>query len=210
MGTLVIDSRSAETAGALEPTGDVTIDADATLRFELDGTDTYTGTWTSNGQLQLAGEEEASQLDLTGADANISSTLSIDIAGTFANQFSAFEGINKATLGGADLEITLDGFTPAPGDTFEILDSVTLSGLLGNVANGATLSTSGGEGTFVVNYGAGSAFESNSVVLSGFTLSGGTLGDFDGDGAVGGGDGRGCGQTASARSGDLGATCGQG
>ena len=127
---------------------------------------------------------------LTGSDLTLAagSTLSIDIAGTFANQFSAFEGINTATLGGADLEITLDGFTPAPGDTFEILDSVTLSGLLGNVANGATLSTSGGEGTFVVNYGAGSAFESNSVVLSGFTLSGGTLGDFDGDGDVDGDD----------------------
>jgi len=123
-----------------------------------------------------------------GADLTLNgtSTLSIDIAGDLTNQFSKFDiGTNAVGLSSADLEIDLDGFTPDPSDTFEILDSLTLSGALSNVANGATLSTAGGEGTFVVNYGAGSAFDVNSVVLSNFAPStGGNAGDFNNDGVV--------------------------
>ncbi len=43
-----------------------------------------------------------------------------------------------------------------------------LTGAFANVANGAQLATSDGRGIFQVNYGAGSAFAANSVVLSNF------------------------------------------
>jgi len=53
-------------------------------------------------------------------------------------------------------------------DTFTLLSASSLSGSFANVANGGRLVTSDGLGSFQVNYGAGSIFTANQVVLSGF------------------------------------------
>jgi hypothetical protein len=53
--------------------------------------------------------------------------------------------------------------------TFTIITAANgLTGAFANVANGARVFTSDGIGSFQVNYGAGSSFAANSVVLSNF------------------------------------------
>jgi hypothetical protein len=82
----------------------------------------------------------------------------------------------------------LDGFVPGASSTFTILTAA--SGILGafsNIANGARLDTIDDLGSFQVNYGAGSAFNPNHIVLSNFLPN--TLpGDFNDDGVVDGAD----------------------
>ena len=67
---------------------------------------------------------------------------------------------------------------PTAATTFTVLDAATLTGSFANVANGARLATVDGSGSFVVNYGPGSAFDATQVVLSSF-LPTGLDGDFD-------------------------------
>jgi T5SS/PEP-CTERM-associated repeat protein len=78
----------------------------------------------------------------------------------------------------------LDGFVPGASSTFTIL--TTASGIVGafsNIANGARLDTIDDLGSFQVNYGAGSAFNPNMVVLSNF-IPNALPGDFNDDGVV--------------------------
>jgi autotransporter-associated beta strand protein len=76
---------------------------------------------------------------------------------------------------------------PPPATTFTVLDAATLTGSFANVANGARLATVDGSGSFVVNYGPASTFDTTQVVLSAF-LPSGLDGDFDNDGDVDGRD----------------------
>ncbi len=64
----------------------------------------------------------------------------------------------------------LGGFqsTLASTDTFTVVTATNLTGAFTNVANGQRLFTSDGLGSFQINYGAGSAFALNSVVLTNF------------------------------------------
>jgi hypothetical protein len=79
----------------------------------------------------------------------------------------------SATLGGNLSLSFLNGYqsnVPA-GSTFTILTAHGPGGLIGsfaNVLNGQRLFASDGFSSFVVNYGTGSAFAANSVVLSQF------------------------------------------
>ena len=52
--------------------------------------------------------------------------------------------------------------------TFNLASSSVLTGTFANAANGSRIATSDGRFTFLVNYGAGSSFGVNDVVLSGF------------------------------------------
>jgi T5SS/PEP-CTERM-associated repeat protein len=79
------------------------------------------------------------------------------------------------------------GADPLPSQTFIILDANTLTGSFDNIANGQRLTTSDALGSFLVHYGAGSAFDPTQIVLSNF-LSAGIPGDFDLDGDVDGRD----------------------
>ncbi len=93
----------------------------------------------------------------------------------------------NALLGG-NLELALiNGFVPAPANTFTIFQIASeVTGAFANVANGARLATRDGLGSFVVNYGPGSHFNSKLIVLSAF--QNGIAGDFDFDGDVDGND----------------------
>ncbi len=88
-----------------------------------------------------------------------------------------------ASLDG-NLQLVLTGdFMPAGDETFAILSANTLSGQLANVANGTRLTTSNGDGSFLVNYGPSSPFNPNQIVLSAFKAVG-FPGDYNGDGVV--------------------------
>ncbi len=116
-------------------------------------------------------------------------TLAIDIGGTSPGGTHDFVNI----VGGGDLdgllELSLmDGFVPSPADSFTVLAASSLIGFFDNVASGQRLDTLDGRGSFVVNYGIGSAFDESRVVLSDFEAAATVPGDFDFDGDVDGDD----------------------
>jgi hypothetical protein len=92
------------------------------------------------------------------------------------------------TLGG-NLELSLiDDFVPDPLNNFTILAAGDLLGQFDNVAPGNRLTTTGGNGSFVVNYGSTSPFHPDNVILSDFQSANVYPGDYDGDEYVGGND----------------------
>ena len=68
------------------------------------------------------------------------------------------------------LSVDTLGFSPAPSDNFLVIEAGTLTGNFSNVANGGTLITDDGTGKFRVNYGVGSSFDPDHVVLSNYQL----------------------------------------
>ncbi|MDC0935471.1 autotransporter-associated beta strand repeat-containing protein [Pirellulales bacterium] len=126
----------------------------------------------------------AGVLNLTGTFVQeITGTFAAEIGGTGAGQFDVLNVSGTASLAG-DLELSLLGFAPAPGDAFAILVAGTLVGEFGNVADGARLNIlAGGTGSFQVDY------DATSVVLSDFSGTADTLpGDFNNDDFVNGFD----------------------
>ncbi|MBI5766900.1 MAG: PEP-CTERM sorting domain-containing protein [Verrucomicrobia bacterium] len=94
------------------------------------------------------------------------STLLIDLAGT--GQGSTFDHLSvsgTATVGG-NLNLSLAQSFPLynlpAGTQFTVLTAGTLTGAFSNAANGTRLTTTAGDGSFLVNYAG------NSVVLSNF------------------------------------------
>ncbi len=55
-----------------------------------------------------------------------------------------------------------------PTDTFSLVEAFSLSGTFENIENGERLMTSDGFGSFVVNFGTGSAYNPNQVVISNY------------------------------------------
>lgn len=91
-----------------------------------------------------------------------------------------------ATLGGI-LQIQLNGFVASGGNDYVVLTADSLGGVFQNVANGQRLYTLDPEGgSFIVNYGIGSPFGANSVVLTNYEQ--GLPGDYNNDGTVDGDD----------------------
>ena len=122
-----------------------------------------------NGGTLAAG---AGLLDFTGG-LTLESTgrLEFSLGGSArGTSFGAVNADSSVVLGGSlDLRF-ISGYqsTVTNADTFTLLTLTagTLSGAFANVGNGGTLWTLDGLGSFRVNYGAGSAFAANSVVLS--------------------------------------------
>jgi hypothetical protein len=89
--------------------------------------------------------------------------------------YDAIDCTKNVTLGG-ELHVTLSTatangarFTPPAADTYLLLKAQSpIAGSFTNVANGQRLNTRDGGGSFVVNYGASSAFDPTGVVLSAF------------------------------------------
>jgi T5SS/PEP-CTERM-associated repeat protein len=88
-----------------------------------------------------------------------------------------------ATIDGQLSLSLINGADPLPSQTFIILDANTLTGSFDNIANGQRLTTSDALGSFLVNYGAGSAFDPTQIVLSSF-LAVGLPGDYNQNGVV--------------------------
>jgi hypothetical protein len=94
-----------------------------------------------------------------------------EIGGTGqGTQYDFLSDNGVTTLGGALQILLVDGFTPTGSQTFTILsDTGALTGVFSNVASGGRILAGSGPSSFQVNYGPGSAFGSNNVVLSNFT-----------------------------------------
>lgn len=111
--------------------------------------------------------------------------LEIEIGGIAnGSQYDVVNVSGNTILGGSLQLALLNGFAPSPGNTFVILQATgSITGMFTNVANGQRLFTRDGLGSFLVNYGPGSAFNPKQIVLSSF-LVGGLPGDFNHDGVV--------------------------
>ena len=180
-GTLEFGSTFTQTAGTLAVNNGGTLQFDQSGGLNLAagaliGNGNVAGSVTSSGVISPSSASFNSsatpgQLNLTG---NLSltsvSALLFELGG--ATQGFGYDFLNvsgTASLGGAQLNVGFaNGFTATTAGTFTLLTSSSLSGAFANVANGQRLVTLDGFGTFQVNYGAGSAFAANSVVLSNF------------------------------------------
>jgi hypothetical protein len=100
-----------------------------------------------------------------------------------APQFDALNISSNVALDGQLRVSLLNGFNPLSADNFTILDAGFLAGVFSNAASGGRVSlSSGGTGSFRVDYGAGSPFGASRVVLSDFQGMASSSGDFNNDG----------------------------
>ncbi len=108
--------------------------------------------------------------------------LQIEVGGESAGGTYDLVGVTGQAILGGQLELDmLNGFVPNAGDTFTVLNAAGgLFGVFSNVTTGQRLMTDDGLGSFIVNYGAGSAFNQNQIVLSAFLLQG----DYNQNGVV--------------------------
>lgn len=90
------------------------------------------------------------------------SVLSMEIAGTAIDQYDRLLVSSNASLAGTLSVNLLNGFRPASGDTFPIIQAGLITGQFANASNGQRIATIDGYGTVVVNY------TSTAVVLSAF------------------------------------------
>ena len=98
-------------------------------------------------------------------------TLSLDIGGTGPGSTHDLVSITGDAQVDGLLELSLlNEFTPSATEELTVLAADSLIGFFDNVATGQRLSTSDGRGSFVVNYGIGSAFDESRIVLSDFQL----------------------------------------
>lgn len=165
-----------------------------TILLEGNGLLTGNGQVTTIADVQVRGRVEPGispgVLTINGPYSQLTGgTLAVEIGGTTVGTEYDQLAINGAASLGGDLEISLldlggGTFYPTTTDTFAVLTSSTLINPLDNVANGARLTTSNSLGSFQVNYGPGSSFDPNAIVLSDFLASA----DFDMDGDVDGDD----------------------
>jgi T5SS/PEP-CTERM-associated repeat protein len=109
--------------------------------------------------------------------------LDMEIGGLSAFDNDIVNVLGTASLGG-ELQLALiNGFVPGAGQTFSIMQAANLMGAFSNVATGQRLATYDDRGSFRVDYGVGSLFNPNQIVLSSFVPN--TLpGDFNDDGSV--------------------------
>lgn len=110
-----------------------------------------------------------------------SSAFRVDIEGDQAGREHDRLDVSKVLELGGQLELSLtQGIDFAPSVQIEIAEASRIEGRFDNVLPGARLATLDGAGSFMVNYGAGSNFDENMVVLSDF-VSHQLDGDFNGD-----------------------------
>jgi fibronectin-binding autotransporter adhesin len=171
------------TAGSATGTGTVTVAAGATLQ----GTGFVGGPVLNNGS--VAPGASAGILTIQNSyTQSANGKLDIEIGGlTPGTQYDRLVVTSNLALAGT-LEVSLTGsFTPLAIDSFSISSAGGgISGAFANVANGQRLTTIDGLGSFLVHYGAGSAFDPKDIVLSAFQAA--LPGDYNNNGSVDAGD----------------------
>jgi T5SS/PEP-CTERM-associated repeat protein len=132
----------------------------------------------------LAPGYSAGSTTITGSyEQQADATLAIEIGGTTPGSGYDQVNVSGSVILGGELQLAmLDGFLPDAGDAFTILESTggQISDVFTNVASGQRLPTVDGLGSFLVHYGPGSAFDSDQIILSAFTITG----DYSGNGIV--------------------------
>ena len=111
--------------------------------------------------------------------------LDIEIGGVTREGEYDFVYIEGAASIAGELQVSLiHNFLPSADQTFTILDSLnSITGSFSNVLNGQRLTAPDGMSSFQVNYGPGSQFDPNQIVLSNFARDF-IAADFDEDGDV--------------------------
>lgn len=190
------NNQGAASAGTLS-LADGTLDNSAGNGIEiingtLQGAGTILGDVNNFGQ--LAPGNSTGILDITGnvVQSNLA-TLAIEVGGRNNSnpQNPQFDVLNVGGNLGLDglLDVALLGFTPLQTDTFVVASANQLVGVFSNAASGSRINlSSGGTGSFRVDYGVGSPFGANQIVLSDFQGTGSASGDFNGDGMFDGMD----------------------
>jgi len=169
--------------GGFTQTGTVAVAANALLTatpsLSFDAGSTLRGAGgVSAGTISLGGATypgavgTVGSLALTGVVVFLpGSTVEFDLGGTVpGTQHDQLSITGPATLGGTLAVRFTGGFqsVATAGMTFELLGATALIGSFANVPNGGILTTADGLGTFRVNYGVGSPYALNQVVLSNF------------------------------------------
>lgn len=184
-GTLIVDN----TTGSGTGTGTVTLQT--ATRLAGDGSTTSLVQMQNGATIGPSGSTgfPIGSLNIGGLSMNTASLFEVEFnhALPLASRRDVLTVAGSASIiGNLVLKNLNVGGTPSPSETYAILTAATLTGSFANVANGQRLTTSDGSGSFVVNYGASSAFTPNQVVLSAFQP--GLTADFDEDDDVDGDD----------------------
>ncbi len=121
----------------------------------------------------LAPGDSAGNTAIAGSYTQLSEgTLEIEIGGTGMGTEHDFVDVSGNALLDGELDLRLiAGYWPTATDQFTVLNAGNLLGLFDNISNGNRLDTLDGRGSFQVNYGVGSAFGADQIVLSDFLAS---------------------------------------
>lgn len=157
-----------ESGAQLRNDGQITVNGTATLGGTITGSGQYIFPAPSVGvfsEFVYVGSSPGT-LTIVGSTALANTTtLSMELAGPQTNQFDILAVSNKASLDGTLTVNLLDGFRPAPGDTFPVVQAGSITGQFANATNGQRIATIDGYGSVVVNY------TPTRVVLSTFQLN---------------------------------------
>jgi hypothetical protein len=151
--------------------------------------DSFLGDLVNQGGV-LAPGPDAGAMTITGnltqqADAR----LAIEIGGPSPGGSHDLVTVAGTAFVGGELELSLTGgYSPHPSTVLTILGADSIIGVFDNVATGERLDVTDGSGSFVVNYGIGSAHNPDQIVLTDFQETIPFTADFDADGDVDGQD----------------------
>jgi filamentous hemagglutinin len=175
-GTLALQSSFASTGTVAVGPG-ATLTSTSPLAFSagslLTGSGAVTASsFSSSGSIDPGSTTTAGQLTLSG---NLSllatSQNAFELGGTIqATQFDYLVVNGSLNLGGNLLVSLINGFdtTVNSAMTFDVIHSTVLSNSFANAGNGSRIATTDGQFTFLVNYGPGSPFGANDLVISDF------------------------------------------
>lgn len=145
----------------------------------------YHGDLLNQGGTLAPGHSAGDTLILGDYQQRSKGTLEIEIGGLGQGTQFDFVNVTGNALVDGTLDLKLiDGFVPTPSQSFVVLSANNLLGVFDNAGNGQRVATSDGRGSFLVQYGPGSPFDENQVILTAFQGSTGLPGDANGDGRV--------------------------
>jgi hypothetical protein len=170
-GTLTVTSIYTQTGGVTQLDGGV-LASSSPFSLQaglLAGSGTVNGSISSSGAIAPGSSPGA--LTVNGSLSLLAnSELRMEIGGLFqGTQYDYVDVNGSVSLGGQLVLSFLNGFQSMVSDSniFTLLTAdAPLTGAFSDVANGARLATADGLGSFVVHYGAGSAYGANNLVLT--------------------------------------------
>src|SRR5579859_816431 len=180
LGSLAISS-----AASFTNSGTITVGASHTLTLggvqlnnasggTLSGGGTVAGDVSNAGTVDPGGPGTAGTLTITGTYTQTSTgVLNADIGGTTAGtQFDQLNVTGGVTLGGTLNVALINGFTPASGETFQVLTYGSQTGQFATIvqppaSSGVTFTPTYGATAFTMTAGAATTVISQHVVLSG-------------------------------------------
>ncbi|HEY2342214.1 MAG TPA: hypothetical protein VGH90_04245, partial [Chthoniobacteraceae bacterium] len=175
-GLITVTNGYSQTAGTtlLSGNSEISVSSPKTIDIvagSLEGSGTIASTVTNAGTI-APGDSGPGKLSIT-SDLALAPTSAIQLEIGGLVQGTEYDLLSEAGTTPLTLEGTLsltliDGFMPNFADTYTVVTSnQALAGAFANVVNGARVSTADGS-SFQVNYGAGSSFGADNVVLSNF------------------------------------------